>query len=464
MTQYKVDLPPPAKRLVLFVGDGLRSDKLYQLYPIENDDHPVSTVMESKAPYLRNIILNEGVWGISHTRVPTESRPGHVAIIAGFYEDVSAVTKGWKTNPVEFDSAFNQSRHTWSFGSPDILPMFAEGASDPNRIDTFMYEHEDENFAQDIWVFNQFAQLLANSTSDPKLHKQLHENQIIIFLHLLGLDTNGHAHGPHSKEYINNIKLVDEGIKNVVKLIDNYYNHDGGTAYIFTADHGMSNRGNHGDGHPDNTRTPIIAWGAGINKPVKVEVKGEEKEEENLVLVKSDHDEFSYPWNLNHVKRYDVLQADLAPLMIAFFGTGNVASLSSFSLSSVYRLTTIFDPFLMGALLLLKILIPFFIVSSVFSVINKSLNLPAFSLFLLVLSTCDIMTLNFFYLVKDYGSWLEIGTTISHFVISNLFSLFMIILFGLSEILVGKVRIDHSDVDDIVDDLVDLASRRKKDK
>uniref|UniRef100_A0A8C9AKU1 GPI ethanolamine phosphate transferase 1 n=1 Tax=Prolemur simus TaxID=1328070 RepID=A0A8C9AKU1_PROSS len=229
MTPHFTPLPPPARRLVLFVADGLRADALYELD--ENGN--------SRAPFIRNIIMHEGSWGISHTRVPTESRPGHVALIAGFYEDVSAVAKGWKENPVEFDSLFNESKYTWSWGSPDILPMFAKG-----------------------------------------------------------LDTNGHAHRPSSRDYKDNIKKVDDGVKEIVSMFKHFYGNDGKTTFIFTSDHGMTDWGSHGAGHPSETLTPFIAWGAGIKYPQKVSAQ-------------QFDDAFLKEWRLENWKRRDVNQGIL---------------------------------------------------------------------------------------------------------------------------------------------------------
>ncbi|KAK9480014.1 Phosphatidylinositolglycan class N-domain-containing protein [Lipomyces japonicus] len=295
----------PATRLFLIVGDGLRADKcLEPRYNLTLGEY------EYAAPFIRSKVLEEGTFGVSHTRMPTESRPGHVAIIAGFYEDVSAVTKGWKENPVNFDSVFNQSRHTWSFGSPDILPMFAQGASDENRIDTFMYGHEFEDFTMDTrdldtFVFDKLDDLFLNATKDPQLNAALRQDKVVFFLHLLGIDTAGHASRPYSLQYYQNIQHIDAGIRRLEQQVNDFYKDDK-TAWVFTADHGMSDWGSHGDGHPDNTRTPLIAWGAGVAKPDKINPTG--------------HDDFSRPWNLNNVKRVDVEQADIASLMSYLVG------------------------------------------------------------------------------------------------------------------------------------------------
>ncbi|KAM9285879.1 GPI ethanolamine phosphate transferase 1 isoform 2-T2 [Cariama cristata] len=269
MTPQQTPLPPPAKRLVLFVADGLRADSLYEL---NSNNTP-------QAPYLRGILENNGSWGISHTRVPTESRPGHVALIAGFYEDVSAVAKG------------------------------ATG----DHVYTFCYTAESEDFGAqdaaklDMWVFDHVKSFFNSSRGNQTLFSALNEDKVVLFLHLLGIDTNGHAHRPNSREYKENIKTVDEGVKEIASMIDNFYGNDGKTAFILTSDHGMTDWGSHGAGHPSETLTPLIVWGAGVNYPQKV-------------TSQFFKDNFLKEWKLENLKRLDVNQADIAPLMASLIG------------------------------------------------------------------------------------------------------------------------------------------------
>ncbi|OAA35308.1 GPI ethanolamine phosphate transferase 1 [Metarhizium rileyi] len=302
----------PADRLVLFVGDGLRADKAFQSFPEPYPKTDQDLTPRHLAPFLRSRVLQHGTFGVSFTRVPTESRPGHVALIAGLYEDVSAVATGWKLNPVNFDSVFNRSRHTWSWGSPDILPMFEKGAA-PGRIDTYCYDADSEDFTSeayhlDLWVFDHVKDLFAAAATNKTLNEALRQDKVVFFLHLLGLDTAGHFFRPYSKEYLNNIKVVDQGVREISELINKFYGDDR-TAFVFTADHGMSDWGSHGDGHPDNTRTPLIAWGSGVAKPVVYPDS-----------IAPGHDEYSSDWNLDQVRRHDVAQADVAALMAYLIG------------------------------------------------------------------------------------------------------------------------------------------------
>ena len=116
--------------------------------------------------------------------------------------------------------------------------MFAKGSSKvqgsedrgpfsrPNpkvHIDTFDAKFEDfsssvDPSATDSWVFDKVEEFFdraryTKSQEDQDLRLQLREDKIVLFLHLLGLDTNGHTRKPNSKELAANIRLVDEGVK-----------------------------------------------------------------------------------------------------------------------------------------------------------------------------------------------------------------------------------------------------------
>lgn len=97
----------------------------------------------------------------------------------------------------------------------------------------------------------------------------LREDKQVFFLHLLASDVLGHTKKPDSRQYKRNIANVDRIIETVEGMAEEYWRKDGRTAYVFTADHGMTDWGSHGAGLEVETWTPLVAWGAGVRKPMQ---------------------------------------------------------------------------------------------------------------------------------------------------------------------------------------------------
>lgn len=151
-------------------------------------------------------------------------------------------------------------------------------------------------------------------------------------------------------------------------------------------------------------------------------------------------------------------------LQSAFFSTGNIASVSSFSLESVARLIPVFNPFAQGALLILKLMIPFAIISANLGILNRRLEVAPSALFMIVMTISDVMTLNFFYMVRDEGSWLDIGTTISHFVIASVLCVFVAGLEFVSEVFISGIDIkapSSAILDDTIRGVTELVNGRE---
>ena len=172
-----------------------------------------------------------------------------------------------------------------------------------SSLDTWVFDkvRSNENFNYDlIEISLQVERFFQSALENTSLQLQLREEGNMFFLHLLGCDTNGHVHKPHSEQYRDNINSVDEGIRRMVSVVEKYFRQDGRTAYILTADHGMTDWGSHGTGMDQETVTPLLLWGAGIRRLQQ--------------SVGARHRFDSWP-GLEAGPRLEVDQADLAPLM-----------------------------------------------------------------------------------------------------------------------------------------------------
>lgn len=92
---------------------------------------------------------------------------------------------------------------------------------------------------------------------------------------------------------------------------------------------------------------------------------------------------------------------------------------------------------------MLKLLIPFAVMSANLGILNRRLGVAPSSLFMVVMAISDVLTMNFFWMVRDEGSWLDIGTSISHFCIASLLCVFVAGLEFMSEVFVSGVDVDR---------------------
>jgi GPI ethanolamine phosphate transferase 1 len=88
----------------------------------------------------------------------------------------------------------------------------------------------------------------------------------------------------------------------------------------------------------------------------------------------------------------------------------------------------------MMLLLIFKLFVPLIFVNNFFVLFLKNSKIQFFDIFKLIIVFIDIMTLNFFLLVSDHGSWLEIGNSISRFIIMSFKMLLLLFLYFISNL------------------------------
>jgi len=238
----------PSKRVSIIIIDGARMDTLFNL------------ISSGKTPFLQEIIEKRGIHGISHTQAPTETYPCITALFTGhFYDGALSLKHSFKI-PFTLDSVFNESRHSWAFGRD--INFLQKNAKNLEFADYPLEEYKYYEL-NDYEMFYTSTKLFENATLNETLNNMLNQNKILFAHHLNYSDRIGHVYGPTSKRLKKHFKKLDKYFRQLEEDFNNFYK-DNKTTFIITSDHGMNESHTHGDSDPNITRTPFIAWGAGI--------------------------------------------------------------------------------------------------------------------------------------------------------------------------------------------------------
>lgn len=117
----------------------------------------------------------------------------------------------------------------------------------------------------------------------------------------------------------------------------------------------------------------------------------------------------------------------------SFYSLTDVNTIRDFKLSAISRFfsQTEKEKVLAKTILIMtKALIPGLFVTTAFFEICEIYNYSSLDSLIVLIAMIQIMNLKFYYGIRDFGSWAEIGMSIAFFVISNLIGLMEIITFS----------------------------------
>ncbi|CAG8508698.1 16070_t:CDS:2 [Funneliformis mosseae] len=250
---------PPYKRVILLALDGLGT--VYKKVHTPNLDSFTFLGSEVRAQFPTNSAEN---WGsILHGVIPSKHGLTNDKVGLKPYDEKSPYPSIFKLLKQNHDERKLASFVSWGSINTGIIELSV-------NMDKYSPEINENIFIR-FWLWIKLK-ILSNSSFDPYVVSKV-TNYILdpqnndvefLFIHLVDVDEHGHAHGWGSKNYLNQMIMMDSQIGEILKAIETAgWSED--SLVIATTDHGGVNHG-HGGKSDDETLVFMGLKCNGFNK------------------------------------------------------------------------------------------------------------------------------------------------------------------------------------------------------